>query len=164
MFRPIPGYPRYRVSEFGTVVSYATGTRRRLRQFRLSAGYRAVDLARPREKRKFYVHRLVLLAFVGPCPEGMETRHLDGNPANNRLENLRYGTSCENAQDRIRHGRAPRGSRGNAKLTEDGVREALWLFENVTQNRAEIARRLRVGRETIRRLLNGETWAHTLNA
>jgi HNH endonuclease/NUMOD4 motif len=160
MYRAIPGFPRYRVNERGRVVSYARGKRRRLRPFTLSAGYLAVDLTHAGEKRKLYVHQLVLLAFVGPCPDGMETRHLDGNPANNRLENIRYGTPAENAQDRERHGRVASGSaNGNAKLDESAAREALWLFENVTQNRAEIARRLNVGREAVRRLLSGETWA-----
>lgn len=162
MYRTIPGFPKYRVGRDGSVWSKWSGRWKRLRQFRLSAGYRAVDLSRPGERRKFYVHRLVLLAFVGPCPEGLETRHLDGNPANNRLENLRYGTPAENGQDRVRHGRVHHG--GNPKLTEEGAREALWLFENVTQSRAEIARRLGVGREAVRRLLNGETWGRVLAA
>lgn len=47
---------------------------------------------------------LVGEAFLGPRPDGLETRHLDGNPANNSARNLRYGTKSENAQDRVRHG------------------------------------------------------------
>lgn len=54
-----------------------------------------------------FVHRLVLEAFIGPCPSGMECRHLDGNPSNNRLENLLWGTPLENANDRRRHGTVP---------------------------------------------------------
>ena len=42
------------------------------------------------------VHQLVLEAFVGPCPEGHEVLHLDHNPANNKLSNLKYGTRSEN--------------------------------------------------------------------
>lgn len=51
------------------------------------------------------VHSLVLEAFTGPCPEGMEARHLDDNPTNNRLENLVWGTRSENSQDAIRNDR-----------------------------------------------------------
>ncbi|AWY05488.1 HNH endonuclease [Gordonia phage Morrissey] len=54
-----------------------------------------------------WVHRLVLEAFVGPCPSGMETRHLNGNPKDNRLENLVWGTSAENSQDTKNHGYVP---------------------------------------------------------
>ena len=50
------------------------------------------------------VHRLVLEAFVGPCPDGMECCHANGDPADNRLANLRWDTPASNTQDRIRHG------------------------------------------------------------
>lgn len=50
------------------------------------------------------VHRLVLEAFVGPCPEGMECLHWDGDRANNRRHNLRWGTRSENIADAKRHG------------------------------------------------------------
>lgn len=54
--------------------------------------------------RWFQIHQLVMRAFVGPCPEGMETRHLDSNPRNNALANLAYGTRKENARDRVENG------------------------------------------------------------
>lgn len=56
------------------------------------------------EPFRLRVHVCVLEAFVGPCPEGMETRHLNGNPSDNRLDNLCWGTPKENGEDRIRHG------------------------------------------------------------
>lgn len=51
-----------------------------------------------------FAHRMVLEAFVGPRPEGMFGCHSDGNPANNALHNLRWGTHSENMQDAVRHG------------------------------------------------------------
>lgn len=51
-----------------------------------------------------YVHQLVLEAFAGPCPRGLECRHLDGDAANNALSNLQWGTASENQRDRIAHG------------------------------------------------------------
>jgi hypothetical protein len=58
------------------------------------------------DRRHFtaYVHRLVLKAFVGPCPEGMEGCHWDGDACNNKLDNLRWATHAENVEDSIRHG------------------------------------------------------------
>ena len=56
------------------------------------------------EPRQEYVHRLVAAAFIGPCPEDMEVRHLNGNPGDNRLANLAYGTHAENMQDMMQHG------------------------------------------------------------
>lgn len=55
--------------------------------------------------RQHYIHRLVLEAFVGPCPEGAEACHYDDDPANNALENLRWASSSENRQDSVRNGR-----------------------------------------------------------
>lgn len=45
------------------------------------------------------VHQLVALTFLGPPPDGMEVRHLDGNAQNNCIENLKYGTRTENILD-----------------------------------------------------------------
>ncbi len=50
------------------------------------------------------VHRIVLEAFVGPCPAGMEGCHNDRNPANNVVSNLRWDTPSNNQLDRRRHG------------------------------------------------------------
>lgn len=50
------------------------------------------------------VHRLVLIAFVGQAPDGMECCHNDGDPTNNQLANLRWDTRSENMRDRFRHG------------------------------------------------------------
>ena len=68
-------------------------------------GHLKVSLSDCGRRRKVYVHQLVMLAFVGPYPPGMEIRHLNGDPEDNRLENLAYGTKAENAADRIAHGR-----------------------------------------------------------
>jgi hypothetical protein len=53
------------------------------------------------------VHRLVAEAFLGPCPDGMECCHIDGDPTNNHLSNLRWDTRKSNRIDAIRHGSRP---------------------------------------------------------
>lgn len=50
------------------------------------------------------VHHLVLLAFGFQRPPGYQCRHLNGDPQDNRLENIRWGTAKENTEDRIKHG------------------------------------------------------------
>lgn len=67
-------------------------------------GHMCVGLKRNGDRRTVRVHRLVLEAFVGPCPEGMEGCHNDGDASNNALPNLRWDTSSANKQDMIRHG------------------------------------------------------------
>lgn len=50
------------------------------------------------------VHHLIMLTFVGPVPDGMEVLHNNGNPTDNRLSNLRYGTRTENILDVYKQG------------------------------------------------------------
>ena len=51
------------------------------------------------------VHQLVAFAFIGDRrAEGLEIRHLNGDPSDNRVENLAWGTRAENVADMIDHG------------------------------------------------------------
>lgn len=54
--------------------------------------------------RRRFVHQLVAESFLGERPDGADVRHLNGNPADNRVENLTYGTRSENVLDSVRHG------------------------------------------------------------
>ena len=64
-----------------------------------------VALRRPGHPSDYkYVHALVMIAFVGPYPDGMNVCHNDGNPKNNHLSNLRYGTHTDNMRDMLKHG------------------------------------------------------------
>ncbi len=76
-----------------------------------SFGYPRVLLCRNNRVYSKNVHSLVLLTFVGPLPEGGHARHINGNPADNRLVNLAYGTVSENMQDKRNHGTSPQLNR-----------------------------------------------------
>jgi hypothetical protein len=68
------------------------------------------------------IHRAVLEAFVGQCPEGMEGCHENGNNADNRLANLRWDTRSNNHADKVKHGTDARGEKNSqSKLTADEV-------------------------------------------
>ena len=79
--------------------------------------YQEVTLSRPGEIKHGKVHRMVLEAFVGPCPDGMECRHLNNDPTDNRLENLAWGTKAENGADRAENGLKKGDRHHDAKLT-----------------------------------------------
>ena len=112
-WRSVPGYPGYSVSDLGRVRSWLSGGRILDPQYQQPlGGYVGVKLWRRNDAgervcQRMNVHSIVMLAFVGPRPDDLHVRHLDGNPVNNRLENLAYGTPRENALDTIRHGRNP---------------------------------------------------------
>jgi hypothetical protein len=63
-----------------------------------------VTLCSNGRQESWFVHQLVAAAFLGPRPDGLEVRHLDGDPLNNAVSNLAYGTRLENIQDKKRHG------------------------------------------------------------
>lgn len=111
-WRPVVGYEgRYEVSNFGSVRSLprvdTKGRRVRGRILAVSthpSGHQRVKLSRDGDHRSTSLHRVVLIAFAGPPSPGHEVLHGDGNPANNHLSNLRWGTRSENILDRVRHG------------------------------------------------------------
>jgi hypothetical protein len=74
-------------------------------------GYLLVGLHHHRRQTTRTVHSLVAEAFIGPRPAGQQIRHLDGDPVNNHLGNLRYGTGAENARDQVRHGTHANGTK-----------------------------------------------------
>ena len=169
-FRQIPGYPRYSINENGIVLSICpsrgNGKNRawtdaaRLNPMTHNRGYHKVKLCHDGRQRKVYVHTLVLLAFVGPCPDGMECRHLDGNPANNHVSNLAWGTSAENHSDRISHGTSGTGeSNGRAKLTASDVIEIRERAAN-GEAKTSIAKDFAVHYKSILRIVNFRAWNH----
>lgn len=68
-------------------------------------GHLKVTLCKDGKETTTLVHRIVLTAFVGPCPDGMHVCHWDDDPANNHLSNLRWGTSSDNKHDAVRNGK-----------------------------------------------------------
>lgn len=106
IWKPVPGYGgRVIVSDHGEV--YDRKWRRPRALTELQGGYKRVALAKCPLGMKgggITLHRLVAIVFHGPCPEGMVCRHLNGNPADNRADNLRWGTHLENSMDAWRHG------------------------------------------------------------
>jgi len=174
IFRPVVGYEGlYLVSDRGEVRSLA---RKRVdwRSVRQSKeitlrpvinkqGYGRVHLYDHNSKpRSFFVHRLVLEAFVGPCPKGMECRHYpDNNPANNKLSNLQWGTKQEQHKDREVHRTSTRGSQNpRAKLDEDKIREARRIREEKKWTYKRLGKKFGVSTKNIHFALTGRSWKH----
>lgn len=107
-WRPVPGYEEtYLISSLGRVFSRP---RRRCRGGYLKIkigkrGYPACALVQNCIQKTYEIHRLMASAFLGPRPEGGVVRHLDGNPLNCHISNLKWGTPHENNMDRLAHGR-----------------------------------------------------------
>lgn len=168
-WRDIPGFPGYQVSDLGAVrsldreIPYTSRAGRRYlvkrRGYLLKlkvhkkTGYVGVEIA----SKDQLVHRLVLLAFVGPCPPGHEGAHGDGVRTNNAPSNLRYATRLENAADRHRHGTTLTGEQVfGAKLNTEKVAEIRALKGVMSQR--EIAAKFNVTYPLIGMIHRGKIW------
>jgi hypothetical protein len=111
MMKQIPGHPMYWITTCGKIYSEHVDRfiRPTIRTYN-GSGYHRVGLlisSSPRKYKYYYVHRLVLLTWKGPCPEGMEVDHRNYDTSDNRLSNLRYVTPKENCSTRRKHGYTP---------------------------------------------------------
>ena len=133
LWKPVNFGTTYEVSSLGRVRNTKTG--KVLEGTLNEDGYVRVYLSengKHSKHKSFYVHLLVAEAFIGPCPEGQQVRHWDGNQQNNRRDNLLHGTPKENCEDRDkRHGR-----NGHANKTNCGTCDLPYDDENTYINPA----------------------------
>lgn len=142
---PCPSYPGYSVSTTGKVYSHwkqesrGRGNGRgkttvcdptHFRELSVhqneTTGYLCVSLTVNGKETTGRLHCMMLDAFRGPCPDGMQGRHLDDNKLNNQLSNLAWGTPFDNAADRKTNGGYATGAEHkNAKLTVAAVEDIL---------------------------------------
>lgn len=180
-WRVIAGFEDYAVSSFGRIRSLTPrkgaraekcggiikGFIRSPRKGKQSAI--AVSLRRDKKTYTFRVHRLVLEAFIGPCPYGMECCHNDGNFRNNALQNLRWDTHKSNVKDAKEHGTFVNPpihlgeDHHNTKLTEADIRQ-IRSIEIKRGSLTALARKYGVASITIRRILDREVWGHIQDA
>jgi hypothetical protein len=146
----------HRVNELGEVQSKASGQWKPLKSRAGKDGYKIINIS----KKTFTIHRLVLEAFVGPRPEDMECRHLDGNPTNNRLDNLAWGYHWENMEDVQKHNkRKLTNTRHRERLDEDTAAK-LWALRLMGFGSTGAAKFMDVPEHTVRNIFKGLAWNH----
>ena len=159
---PHPVHDFYDISDQGRVRSWRNrqyGRRRNstlMKPKRSPAGYLVLKFSSGGKKFYLSVHRLVLETFVGPCPEGMQGCHGNGNSEDNRLVNLRWDTPKNNYLDRVRHGTV---SRHRAVFTDDQVRVIRDLVASGTPQ-ADLARHFGVTKTCIGYIVKRKAYAH----
>lgn len=167
-WKTLPGFDGYEVSSDGQMRSWIPFGRKGLVARRLTEpralvprsnrGYINYQLRLSGRTVTMFAHRAVLLAFVGPCPSGMETRHVNGKSSDNRLENLSWSTKGENERDKERHGTANIGSRGmRRKLTSNQVERIRGMLA-IGVELAAIGRKFSVRWQTIQAIRDGKSW------
>ena len=155
LWLPVPINPAYKVSVNGEVKNHRTGTYLKLtlnehgyHRAAIPNGTKTSKSGKKYSSKKhYYVHRLVYEVFIRPIPEGMHIHHIDNNPKNNHLNNLRLVTQTENQRAK------PSGIPDLATAQEirsdyaegfSSVRE-LAVYHNVSET-------------AIRKIINYKTW------
>ena len=101
-WRVLPSNRNYLVSDHGRVMRITPGKGtepgRVLKPGKTKDGYLKVELFNNGRPCSRYVHRLVVEAFIGAIPAGLEVNHISGEKANNRLENVEVVTHALNTK------------------------------------------------------------------
>jgi hypothetical protein len=132
-----------------------------LLKFNDSRGYRAVELQTGQIKKRFTVHRLVMLSFIGPRPYRMQINHINGIKTDNRVINLEYVTASENQKHSFRLGlQSNVGEKhSRAKLTDARVMEIRGMIASGMKQK-EIAKLMGVTQSAISYANSGRRWSH----
>lgn len=181
-YRLLPGAPQYRIGSDGSVWTRfkktgqscfdLSGEWKRLAVYKVKPQrksvpkgcYLTVALSRERGKSKrAQVHALVLEAFIGPRPDGMEGCHNDGNPSNCAISNLRWDTRKANSADRRLHGTDCCGEQHPlAKLNYEAVADIKANYtKGGPRSLSHFAKKYRVTVGTIHFVVRGQTWITT---
>ena len=157
MLKEIPGYEgKYSATEDGRIFSHVSGKYLKAGK---AGNYLHVSLGQGNSQT---VHRLILLAFVGPAPEGHISRHLDGNGHNNAKINLEWATQSENCMDKNAHGTMVLGENHHACVLSDAevlklraLRSEKWSYPRLSKHFGiSIAQAHRIGTNQNRKVVS----------
>ena len=98
IYKIIKDFHGYAVSTHGNVINIKT--HRVLKPGKNGNGYLQVCLRLNKKQKMMLVSRLVALAFINNPENKAFVDHIDRNPSNNNVENLRWSTRAENNQNR----------------------------------------------------------------
>jgi len=157
-FKPIPKFENYLIDKYGNV--YSKWTRKFLkwvetggngRITRLQVTLYGLDYSR----ENIGIGSLVLRTWVGPCPEGMECCHNDGNYMNNYIDNLRWDTRRNNHIDKFKH-----GTMHTVKHSKEIVLEIRKLFDSREYKEWDLVEKFNIPISTISHIVHRRTWKH----
>lgn len=155
----IPDFPQCRVDNKGNIYRICrNGQLKKLVQHADKDGYMIIRVRCNGHRRSLKVHRLICCAFHGPCAIGMVSRHLDGNRSNNLPNNLRWGTSQDNSDDKKIHGTmCTKEKHGRARFTQTDIDSIRSRYAN-GETQQSIANDFATTQNRISEIVTRKTW------
>ncbi len=156
-WRPILKFPNYEVSNLGNFRNAKTHRLLTIHQ-NIKTGRRFICPSINGKQTTVVTTPLVVAAWIGPRPEGLQIDHIDGNKANERIDNLEYVTQQENIQRSFRngqHGEYPYNQGSHRFLTEVDYAEvkAMW---KAGLSQVKIGKKLGINNATVSKILSGK--------
>ena len=155
--KAIPNFPGYFASSSGQIFSNRRGS---LKEMKLSVhrdGYFKIMICVEKTKYTRMVHRLVASAWITNSENKREINHKNGDKKDNRVENLEWVTSSENAFHKTSILRKCIGEQTHlSKLTEDQVKE----IRSSKEDSLIMSRKFGVHRSLIYLIRQRKIWKH----
>lgn len=130
--------------------------------FPSSKGYASVDIRQNGIRKTRPIHQLVGESFIGPCPEGMEWNHKNGNKMDARVDNLEFLTHSENTLHAYRVLGVPGlcgSTNPSAKLSESQIFQIRHLYKQGL-SKLLLAEKFSVSKHTIHSIIYRRRWTH----
>lgn len=179
-YKIVPGFTAYRAGTDGSIWSrwqivanggrgggftFKFGQWKKLHPRVEDTGYSGVTLSDGKRRVCMRTHQVIMLAFVGPCPSGLEVLHKNGVHSDCRSCNLRYGTKSENAKDAIKHGRkvVMKGVENPLhKLTDEKVRAIRREYRKGRWGHGfrALGEKYGIGKTVVGEVIAGRRWKH----
>ena len=167
-WRTINDFPNYAVSSLGRVKRITRAPHTRPGKILLpkygegrNREYLRVTLYKNGKRCLRFIHRIMLLEFVGPCPPGHNCNHEDGIKSRNVLDNIGWVTFSENSVHAVKTGLMkgkPCETNSMAKLKNEEVQIIKKLLKEKVASKSSIAWMFRVSPTAIRDIEKGRRW------
>ncbi len=158
IWKDVVGYEGlYQISSYGNVSNnYGLMTPQKNR-----FGYLKIRLSKNNQRKGFFIHRLVGIAFIDNHNNKRCINHIDGDKGNNNLQNLEWATHSENEKHAYKIGLQPNKGgekNGRAKINKDDV----IAIRNSTQSNSELGRVYNLSPTTISYIRKRKLWRHVV--